>query len=512
MNLLDSMSWIIGAGALVVGLAGGYFLRLWFIAKKFSGLEQKAAERLNKAETEAKELLVEAKEKAASFLSDIQKEERERKQEIRRLEDHILKKEEALQRERDEFNRKLRDMENRTTETQKIRQELSEREKQVMRELERTAQLTAAQAKQELIQNLQRQESAELREEVIKMENEKRAQIEERALDIMVQAIQRCAHDKVGDATTSVVEIPNDELKGKIIGREGRNIRSLERMTGVEVIVDETPESIILSSYDPYRRELAKMALQKLIKDGRIQPAKIEEKVHEAEAELEERVKKLGEEAAYEVGIVDLPKDLLNILGRLHFRTSYGQNVLDHSIEMTHVAVLIATELGMKKLEVIKKAALLHDIGKAIDHEVEGTHVEIGRKLLKKYGIAEEVVRGMEAHHEEYPYSTPESYIVAAADAISAARPGARRDTLEKYIKRLEEMERLVKEFDGVEKVYAVSAGREVRVFVVPEKIDDFAAFQMAKQIAAKIQTDLHYPGEVKVTVIREVRAVEVAK
>ncbi len=300
-------------------------------------------------------------------------------------------------------------------------------------------------------------------------------------------------------------------MKGKIIGREGRNIRTFERLTGVELIVDEAPDSIILSSFDPLRRELAKIALEKLIEDGRIQPAKIEEKVEEAREELDKYVKKAGEDAAYDVGILDLPEEIVHLLGKLKYRTSYGQNVLEHSVEMTHIAGMIAGELGLD-VEITKKAALVHDIGKAIDHDVEGTHVELGRKILKKYGIDEKVIKGMEAHHEDYPFSTPESYIVAAADIISAARPGARRDTIEKYLKRLEEIEKVVKGFEGVTKVYAVSAGREVRVFVVPEKVDDFGSLQLAKKIANKLQSDVQYPGEIKVTVVREVRAVEYAR
>jgi len=277
------------------------------------------------------------------------------------------------------------------------------------------------------------------------------------------------------------------------------------------VIIDETPESLVLSSFDPLRREIARIALEKLIKDGRIQPVKIEEKVEEAKAELDEQIKKIGEEAAYEVGILDLPKEIIFLLGRLNYRTSYGQNVLTHSVEMAHLAGMMAAELKLN-VEVAKKAALLHDIGKAIDHEVGGSHVELGRKILKKYGLQEEIIKAMEAHHEEYPFSSPESYLVATADAISAARPGARRDTLEKYLHRLEEIEKIVNSFEGVRQSYAVSAGREVRVFVVPEKIDDFGALRLAREIAAKIQTDVNYPGEIKVTVIRETRAVEYAK
>ena len=300
-------------------------------------------------------------------------------------------------------------------------------------------------------------------------------------------------------------------LKGKIIGREGRNIRTIERLTGVELVIDETPETIIISSFDPMRREIAKLALQKLIKDGRIQPAKIEEKVEEAKNEIENRIYELGEEAAYEVGIYDLPKEIIQLLGRLSFRTSFGQSVLTHSIEMAHLAGMIAAELGAD-VEIAKRGALLHDIGKAIDHEVPGTHVELGRKILKKYGVDEGVIKAMESHHEEYPFSTPESFIVAAADVLSAARPGARRGTLESYIKRLEDLEKIATSFPGVKQAYAVSAGRELRVFVVPEQIDDFRALQLARDIASKIESELKFPGEIKVNVIREMRAVEYAR
>jgi ribonuclease Y len=362
-----------------------------------------------------------------------------------------------------------------------------------------------------MFEEMERIARDELKEKLIHLEREKLQEVEAKALDIITTSLQRYARSSVNDITTSVVNVPSEELKGKIIGREGRNIRTFERLTGVEVIVDDTPESVILSSFDPMRRELARIALEKLLKDGRIQPAKIEEKVEEARAELDDHIRKAGEDAAYEVGILDFPKEILFLLGRLNYRTSYGQNVLQHSVEMAHIAGMIASELHVN-VEVAKRGALVHDIGKAIDHEVEGTHVEIGRKLLKKYNISEDVIKAMEAHHEEYPYSTPESYIVAAADAISGARPGARRDTLEKYLKRLEDIERVVKTFEGISQAYAVAAGREVRVFVTPEKIDDFGALQLAKQIAGKIKSEVRFPGEIKVTVIREVKAVEYAR
>ncbi|OGY61427.1 MAG: ribonuclease Y [Candidatus Colwellbacteria bacterium RIFCSPLOWO2_12_FULL_44_13] len=305
--------------------------------------------------------------------------------------------------------------------------------------------------------------------------------------------------------------MPEEDIKGKIIGREGRNIRTLERLTGAEFIIDEVPGTIIISSFDPLRREVARLTLEKLIKDGRIQPAKIEEKVDEAKAELDKRMEEIGEAAIYEVGVLDLPKEIVKLLGRLHFRTSFGQNVLNHSIEMAHIAGMIATELGLN-VEITKKGALVHDIGKAIDHEVQGTHVELGIKILKKYGVSEDVIKAMQSHHDDYPFASPEAYVVTAADILSAARPGARRGTLENYIKRLGDLEKIANSFVGVKNSYAVSAGRELRIFVVPEKIDDFGALQLARDVAAKIQSELKYPGEIKVNVIREVRAVEYAK
>ena len=400
------------------------------------------------------------------------------------------------------------------TELEKLKvaeEETKKIQERALGELEKISGLTRAEAKEKLFREFEEANREEMAKKLVSLEREKREAIEAKSVEIITGALQRYSRSIVSDVTTTSFHLPDEEIKGKIIGKEGRNIRAFERLTGVEVIIDETPESLLLSSFDPMRRELAKMALEKLIKDGRIQPAKIEEKVEEAKQELDERVRKIGEDAAYEVGVLELPKEITYLLGRLNYRTSYGQNVLQHSVEMAHIASMIASELGLN-VEVTKKGALLHDIGKAIDHEVEGTHVELGRKILKKYNIDERVIQAMEAHHEEYPFATPESYIVAAADAISAARPGARRDTLEKYLRRLEEIEKVVNGFEGVKQSYAVSAGREVRVFVVPEKIDDFGALSLAKKIAAKIQTDVQYPGEIKVTVIREVKAVEYAR
>lgn len=498
-------------GLLAIGVVLGYFVRLLIASQRKESAERKIREAIAKAETEAKELVITAKGQAAAILEEAAKEERSRKQELRRLEERLLKKEDGLEQERRRLeiqSQRQREEESRLkTREEKIRNI----QEQAVAELEKVAGLTKEQAQAKLFEEVENRHRQELAELLIRHERENEEEVAKKSLGIITSAIQRYARNHIADITTTVVNLPNEDIKGKIIGREGRNIRAFERLTGVEVIIDETPESILLSSFDPLRREIAKLALEKLLKDGRIQPAKIEEKVEEAKQEIDERIQRIGEEAAYEVGVLDLPKEIISLLGRLNYRTSYGQNVLTHSLEMTHIAGMLAAELGLR-VEVAKKGALLHDIGKAIDHEVEGTHVEIGRRILKKYGIEEEVIKAMEAHHEEYPFAIPEAYVVAAADAISAARPGARRDTLEKYLKRLEELEKIVMSFEGVKQAYAVSAGREVRVFVVPEKIDDFGALTLAKNIAAKIKSELQYPGEIKVTVIREVKAVEYAR
>ncbi len=505
---MELIPWIVG---IVAGLAIGYGVRVSIAKRLQNSLEKKAEAELESAKSEAKEIVVEAKDKASSIVENANKEERDRKQELRQLEERLLKREDLLDqklRELDNGEKSLKSKENEIKEKENDVEHLRER---AVGELEKVSGLTREEARKAMFEEIETSAKQDLATSLAKLERERKEEIEKKANEIITTAIQRYSRNAITDVTTSVVNLPDEDIKAKIIGKEGRNIRAFERLTGVEVIVDETPENVVLSSFDPMRRELAKMALEKLIKDGRIHPAKIEEKVEEARQELEQRIQKIGEEAAYEVGILDLPKEIVNLLGRLNFRTSYGQNVLLHSVEMAHIAGMMATELHLS-VDVAKKGALLHDIGKAVDHEVEGTHVEIGRKLLKKYGIAENVIQAMESHHEEYPYATPESYLVAAADVISAARPGARRDTLEKYIKRLEDIEKAVGSFEGVKQSYAVSAGREVRVFVVPEKIDDFGALELAKKISNKIQSDVQYPGEIKVTVIREVRAVEYAR
>ena len=496
---------------LVLGLAVGYFVRQTLASKSAQSVEQKVKRSLEEAESKAEGLIAEAKEKSHDLLRTAEKLELEKQEKVSRLEDNLLKREELFNKQLEGFNKEKEGFQVKEKEVEGKKAEAEELKNTLKIKLEEISGLSKEEAKERLFKELRDSYGDELLQTVQKLEHERRDEIEKKSATIITTAIQRYARTHVAELTTSLFHLPNEDFKGKIIGREGRNIRALERATGVEFIVDETPDSIVISCYDPLRREIARMALEKLVKDGRIQPAKIEEKVEEAKQEVQKRMVEIGEAAAFELGIYDLPKEIIQLLGRLHFRTSFGQNVLTHSIEMAYVSGMLAAELGAN-VTIAKKGALLHDIGKAIDHDVEGTHVELGRKILKKYGIDELIIRAMESHHEEYPFSTPESYIVTAADVLSAARPGARRGTTENYFKRLEDLEKIANSYEGVKTSYAISAGRELRVFVIPEKIDDFAALTMARDIANKIQAELKYPGEIKVNVIREMRAVEYAK
>ncbi len=498
-------------GALALGGIFGYILRQTISSRQANSVEQKIKNWLEEAQTQAKEVVLQAKDRAAALFEEVKKEEKERKSQLTKYEERLMKKEETLEKQFSEIGVQKTNLEKESGLLNAEKAKVDELQKKIVGELEKVAKLSFEDAKHQLLEKIQKDYGNELALSIQKLERDRREGVEKRSLEIITTAIQRYARSHVADVTTSVFQLANEELKGKIIGREGRNIRTLERLTGVEVIVDETPDTVVFSSFDPLRREVARLTLEKLIKDGRIQPAKIEEKVAEAQQEMNKRMMEIGENAALEVGIIGLPKEIILLLGRLYFRTSFGQNVLIHSIEMAHISGMMAAELGAN-VEVAKKGALLHDIGKAIDHEVEGTHVDIGRKLLKKYDVDELVIRAMESHHEEYPYSTAESFIVSAADVLSAARPGARRGTVENYIKRLQDLEKIATSFEGVKNAFAISAGREVRVFVVPEKIDDFGALQLAKNIAAKIESDMKYPGEIKVNVIREMRAVEIAR
>ncbi len=483
-----------------VGFIVGYFVRQFISSKKEGSIEQKIKKQLEEAELKSKEIITNA-----------QKEERERKLQISRLEERLLKKEESLEKQWNDLRSQDNQIKEDVEKIKVAKAQIADLRQKLSFEFEKIAKLSETEAREKLFENVKEKYKEDLIVFIQKLLKERREEIERKGVEIMAAAMQRLARSFVAEATTTVFNLEDEDLKGKIIGREGRNIRSLERETGVEFIMDESPGTIIISSFDPARREIARLALEKLIKDGRIQPAKIEEKVEEAKQEVSKRMMEKGEEAAYEVGIYNLPKEIIHLLGRLYFRTSYGQNVLTHSVECAHLAAMIAEELGIN-VEIAKTGALLHDIGKAIDQEVGGKHVEVGQRILKKFGVKDEIIKAMESHHEEYPFSTPESFIVAAADALSASRPGARRDTLENYLKRLKELEKIAIGFEGVKSAYAISAGREIRIFVVPEKIDDFGVLQLARDIANKIESELKYPGEIKVNVIRETKSVEYAR
>ena len=489
----------------------GYLIRQLLATRNLNSIEATIKRQLEESKTQAKEALLEAKDKAVKILEDAKNQERERLAILSRQEDRLNVQLKKIEQKEDALENGKQFLEKQAEQIKAIHQEADALKKKSEEIIEQVSGLSREEAKAKLLSQIEEDSKADLIAAMQKMEKNRLEELEKKARSIMTTAIQRYARSHISEITTSTVSLPSDELKGRIIGKEGRNIRALERLTGVEIIVDETPEAITLSSFDPLRREIAKTALLKLMSDGRIQPARIEEKVQEAKKEVSKKVMEAGEMALYEVGILDIPKEVTMLLGRLAFRTSYGQNVLLHSIEMAHIAKMLAKELGANT-DVAKKAALLHDIGKAVDHEIEGTHLELGRKILQKYGIDQAVIQAMESHHEDYPFSSSESFIVAAADIISGARPGARRDSVENYIKRLTELENIANSFAGVEKSYAIAAGREIRIFVHPEKIDDLKAIQLAKEMAKRIESELKYPGEIKVNIIRETRAVEYAR
>ncbi len=509
--MLEQINWVYLGVSIVIGFIVGYFVRQEIISKEASSAEEKIKKRIDEAESKSKEIILKAQEKSAQILEEIKSEEKDRKRQLDRTETRLIKKEEMIEREGIGLKEKEKEISEEINKLTDAKKQIEEIREEAINRLESITGLTKSEAKDELFKHIEKSYKQDLAEYVQKMMREGKEKIENQAIDILTTVMQRYARSSVAELTTAVIHLPDEDFKGKVIGKEGRNIRTFERLTGVELIIDETPDSIVISSFDPIRRAIAKNALEKLIKDGRIQPAKIEEKVEEAAKEITDIITKAGEDAAYEVGIYDLPKEIIQLLGRLNYRTSYGQNVLRHSIEVANFAEMIAAELGLD-VEVAKKGGLLHDIGKSIDSEVSGSHVDIGRKILKKYSVDEKIINAMESHHEEYPYSTSESFVVAAADALSAARPGARRDTIENYLKRLEDLENIALEFSGVKNAYAVSAGRELRIFVSPEKVNDFDAIELAKSIAERVKSDLKYPGEIKVIVIRETKAVEYAK
>jgi len=492
------------------GILGGYVIRQWLAQRQANSIEARLKVRLAKVREEAKKIVLEAKEEANSIIRRTEEEERKHKEQLTKMEERLLQREDLLDKKQLEVDKKEKNNQEVAQKLQEIKKNIEQLQNKELKKLEEITHLSLEEAKNQIFQRAEKEYKKEIMEEFKKLETTRREVVEKKAKEIMADAIQRYARSNVSEVTTSIVNLPSEDVKGKIIGREGRNIHHFEKLTGVELIMDDSPETVVLSSFNPLRRAVAKLALEKLIQDGRIQPARIEEKVAEAQAELREQIRKKGEEAAYEVGILDLPPELIQLLGRLAFRTSYGQNVLTHSIEVALLSGAIAAELG-GNVEVAKKAGLLHDIGKAVDQEVEGTHLELGRKILMKYKMPEEVIKAMQSHHGTYPVETIEAAAVNAADAISASRPGARRENLEDYLKRLSSLEEIALSMKGVKKAYAISAGRELRVFVSPEEVDDLEAIKLAHDIAVRIQNELKYPGEIKVTVIRETRAVEVA-
>lgn len=503
------------AAALVLGAVIGFALRR-FIAEKKIGSAKAEAERIlsacaKQAEAMRKEKLLEAKEEILQKRNESEAELKERRTEITRTERRLTQKEENLDQKSEALEKKNERLEQKLQENDALKAEIEETLAAHKKKLEELAGLTAEEAKEELIERVESEAKHELAQRLDELDAEFKDEAEIKARNILSLAIQRCATDHVAESTVSVVQIPSEEMKGRIIGREGRNIQKLETLTGVELIIDDTPEAITLSGFDPVRREVARLTLEKLISDGRIHPARIEETVEKSRREVEALIKQAGERATYEVGIPNLHPELVKLLGRLRYRTSYGQNVLKHSIEVAFLAGIMAEELGADAATA-KRAGLLHDIGKAFPHDVEGTHVELGVNVAKKYKESREVIHAIEAHHNDVEPQTVIAVLVQAADAISASRPGARREDLENYIKRLEKLEEIAKGFDGVEKAYAIQAGRELRVMVKPEDVTDDGMKLIAREMAKKIQDEVKYPGQIKVNLIRESRAVDYAK
>ena len=502
-------------GVAVVGVPLGMQIRKRAAEKEIGSAEEEAKRIINdsikSAESKKREALVEAKEEILKARNDFEREQKEQRADLQKQERRLQQKEENLDRKTENMEKKEEHLQNKLSELEQIREETETVKKTQLEVLERISGFTAEEAKAYLIRQLEADVTHEAAMKLREIEAQYKEEADTRAREILSLAIQRCAADHVAEATVSVVPLPNDEMKGRIIGREGRNIRTLETMTGVDLIIDDTPEAITVSCFDPVRREIARIALEKLIQDGRIHPTRIEEMVEKAKREVDATIKAEGERAVFETNVHGLHPELIKLLGRMRYRTSYGQNVLNHSIEVSHLAGLIAAEIGADITQA-KRAGLLHDLGKSIDHEVEGSHVQIGVELARKYRESEGVIHAIEAHHNDVEPRTIVACLVQAADAISAARPGARRENLENYIKRLEKLEEVTSSFPGVEKSYAIQAGREVRIMVKPEQVSEDQMVLLAREIAKKIEEELEYPGQIKVNMIRETKVIEYAK
>ncbi|MEZ4103949.1 MAG: ribonuclease Y [Candidatus Paceibacterota bacterium] len=506
--LITGLAFVVVFG---LGVIAGNYLRYLQALSKKSSIEIEIKEKLVEAEKHAIEIVEKAEDKATKIETEAKTERKTQEEKLATKEDRLLKKEELLDNRQIDIDSQREALQGKIQEVKSIKVQLDERKADIEKKLEEVAGLTTEEAYTSIVQKIEKDREEDLRLHLEKIERLGTEYFEEKAQNILLAAIHRVGNNMPTNVMTANVEIPSDDLKGKVIGKEGRNVRAFERVTGVDVLIDETPGYIVLSSFDPIRREIAKVALEALLKDGRIQPARIEEEVENARKEVGKIVKKMGEKACYDANVPNLHPDLVSILGRLHFRTSYGQNVLWHSVEMAHLSAIIAEEIGAD-VATARAGALLHDIGKTVSHEVAGTHVEIGIRILQKYGVDEKVILAMRAHHEEYPYETPESIIVQVADAISGGRPGARRDSIENYIKRLTDLEAIAATIQGVEKVFAIAAGREVRVLVNPTELNDFDTHNLARTIATNIESNLRYPGEIKVHVIRETRVISYAR
>ena len=512
VGVIDIISILLG---IAVGIIAGYFVRKNIYESKIGQANSEADRIIKQAEDDSKrihkEKLLEAQEEIHKLRTESERENKERRSDLQKFERRVIQKEEILDKKLHNLEQKETSLGDKLKNVARKEEEIEAIKAQQLEKLESISGITSDKAKEIILTNAERDVRREMSIMIKEIESQAKEEAEKKSREIIGYAIQKCAADHVAETTVTVVNLPNDEMKGRIIGREGRNIRTLETLTGIDLIIDDTPEAVILSGFDPIRREVARIALEKLIADGRIHPARIEEMVEKARKEVDNIIKEYGEQAAFETGVHGIHPELIKLLGRLNYRTSYGQNVLKHSIEVAHIAGIMAAEIGAD-IRLAKRAGLLHDIGKAVDHEMEGTHVEIGMDLLKRYKESKEVVHAMSTHHGDYEPQTIEAVLVTAADAISAARPGARRETLETYIKRLEKLEEIADSFDGVEKSFAIQAGREIRIMVKPENVSDEDIHLLARDMTKRIEDELEYPGQIKVSIIRETRAIEYAK